>query len=117
MIPVDREPEQFFIGLRVKLKVSVSRAPYPEWLCGIHEFDLFRLPLFDRWAFMTSYQDAAQIDDIGTVAGVHRWPDRTDYLIGWPCGLYSIIPSDGAEFYDYGNIILVPKETFPKEMR
>lgn len=112
---METQQAEFFVGLRVKLKVSVAIAPYPEWMCGYHDFDLARFPLSDRWAFMTNYQGAVQIDDIGTIAGVHRWPERVDYLIGWPSGLYSIIPSDGAEFYDYGNIILVPKELLPKD--
>jgi hypothetical protein len=117
MIYADREPEQFFIGLRVKLTVSIAESPYPEWMCGTHEFDLARLPLTDRWAFMTAYQRAAQVGDVGTVAGIHRWPDRTDYMLAFPDGLYGIAPSDGIEFYDFGNIILVPMDQLPKELQ
>jgi hypothetical protein len=107
------DEQQFFQGVRVKLLQAAAISRLPEWLDGYQEFDSARLPASDRAAMLTAYHAVAQIGEIATVAGVHTWPDRVDYLVRYEDGCGSIVPPEAIEFFDFGNIILVPMSQLP----
>jgi len=95
-------------GMRVKLVMNSAKSRFPEWMAGYHEFDSNRLPFNDRCAMLTAYEGVALAGDVGTVVGVHTWPERVDYLVEFDGGLSSVVPPEAVEFLDLGNIILMP---------
>ena len=112
--PTPVPTDQLCPGIRVKLTVSTACSRFPEWMQGFHQFDSARLPLSDRHAMLTAYFNVVEPGEIGTIVGIHAWPDRVDYLVEYPNGLASVVPPDAIEFHDYGNLLLVRMP--PEEM-